>query len=31
MGFKIHDVAHSFGDRLALDAVSFAIAPTVIT
>jgi ABC-2 type transport system ATP-binding protein len=30
-GLKIHDVAHSFGDRVALDGVSFDIAPGVIT
>jgi len=31
MGLKIHDVAHSFGDRVALDGVSFDVAPGVIT
>ena len=31
MGLRIHDVAHSFGDRLALDGVSFDVAPGVIT
>src|SRR5665811_2180168 len=31
MGLEIHDVAHSFGDRLALDGVSFDVAPGVIT
>lgn len=31
MGLKIHDVAHSFGDRLALDGVSFDVVPGVIT
>jgi len=31
MGLEIRDVAHSFGDRLALDGVSFAVAPGVIT
>ena len=30
-GLKIHDVAHSFGARVALDGVSFDIAPGVIT
>jgi ABC-2 type transport system ATP-binding protein len=31
MGLEIHDVAHSFGDRVALDGVSFDVAPGVIT
>jgi ABC-2 type transport system ATP-binding protein len=31
MGLEIHDIAHSFGDRTALDGVSFDIAPGVIT
>ena len=31
MGLKVHDVAHSFGDRVALDGVSFDVAPAVIT
>jgi ABC-2 type transport system ATP-binding protein len=31
MGLEIHDIAHSFGDRTALDEVSFDIAPGVIT
>jgi len=31
MQLEIDDVAHSFGDRLALDGVSFEIAPGVIT
>jgi ABC-2 type transport system ATP-binding protein len=31
MGLTIHDVAHSFGDRVALDGVSFDVAPGVIT
>ena len=31
MGLRIRDVAHSFGDRPALDGVSFDIAPGVIT
>ena len=31
MVLEIHDIAHSFGDRTALDAVSFDIAPGVIT
>jgi ABC-2 type transport system ATP-binding protein len=31
MGLEIDDVAHSFGDRLALDGVSFDVAPGVIT
>jgi len=31
MGLEIHDVAHSFGDRVALGGVSFNIAPGVIT
>jgi ABC-2 type transport system ATP-binding protein len=31
MGLQIRDVAHSFGDRLALDGVSFDVAPGVIT
>ena len=31
MGLEIHDVAHSFGDRVALGGVSFDIAPGVIT
>jgi len=30
-GLRIHDVAHSFGDRVALDGVSFDIEPGVIT
>jgi ABC-2 type transport system ATP-binding protein len=31
MGLRIHHVAHSFGDRLALDGVSFDVTPGVIT
>jgi ABC-2 type transport system ATP-binding protein len=31
MGLKIHDVTYSFGNRLALDTVSFDVAPGVIT
>ena len=31
MGLRIRDVAHSFGDRPALDGVSFDVAPGVIT
>ena len=31
MVLEIHDIAHSFGDRTALDGVSFDIAPGVIT
>lgn len=31
MGLRIRDVAHSFGDRLALDGVRFDVAPGVIT
>jgi ABC-2 type transport system ATP-binding protein len=31
MGLEIDDVAHSFGDRLALDGVSLDVAPGVIT
>jgi len=31
MGLEIRDVAHSFGDRVALDGVSFEVAPGVIT
>jgi len=31
MGLEIHDVAHSFGDRVALGGVSFDVAPGVIT
>ena len=31
MGLKIRDVAHSFGDQLALDGVSFDVVPGVIT
>jgi ABC-2 type transport system ATP-binding protein len=31
MGLRIHDVEHSFGHRLALDGVSFDVAPGVIT
>ena len=31
MGLKIHDVAYSFGNRLASDGVSFDVAPGVIT
>ncbi|HYO19215.1 MAG TPA: ATP-binding cassette domain-containing protein [Dermatophilaceae bacterium] len=31
MSLKIHDVAHSFGERVALDGVSFDVAPGVIT
>ena len=31
MRLEIDDVAHSFGDRLALDGVSFDIGPGVIT
>jgi len=31
MGLEIHDVAHSFADRRALDGVSFDVAPGVIT
>jgi ABC-2 type transport system ATP-binding protein len=31
MGLEIRDVAHSFGDRLALDGVSFDVSPGVIT
>jgi ABC-2 type transport system ATP-binding protein len=31
MGLEIRDVAHSFGDRLALDGVSFDVTPGVIT
>ena len=31
MVLEIHDIAHSFGDRTALDGVSFNIAPGVIT
>jgi ABC-2 type transport system ATP-binding protein len=31
MGLEIRDVAHSFGDRMALDGVSFEVAPGVIT
>ncbi len=31
MGLEIRDVAHSFGDQLALDGVSFDVAPGVIT
>src|SRR5665648_224036 len=31
MGLEIRNVAHSFGDRLALDGVSFDVAPGVIT
>ena len=31
MGLEIHNIAHSFGDRTALDGVSFDIAPGLIT
>jgi ABC-2 type transport system ATP-binding protein len=31
MGLEIRDVAHSFGERVALDGVSFDVAPGVIT
>ena len=31
MGLQIHDVAHSFGQRRALDGVSFDVSPGVIT
>jgi ABC-2 type transport system ATP-binding protein len=31
MGLEIHDVAHSFGQRRALDGVSFDVVPGVIT
>jgi ABC-2 type transport system ATP-binding protein len=31
MALRIHDVAHSFGDRVALDGVSFDVEPGVIT
>jgi ABC-2 type transport system ATP-binding protein len=31
MGLKICNITHSFSDRLALDAVSFEVAPGVIT
>jgi len=31
MGLEIRDVAHSFGDRRALDGVSFDVAPGVLT